>query len=78
MKDLIREVLSEELLAVNGNRHQEDRLLNAEEAAEVLGVSAGWLYHNARRLPFTRKIGAKFLRFSQQGIQRYIDIRKLR
>lgn len=55
----------------------EDRLIDAEEAAKVLCVSADWLYRRAKRLPFTRKLDRKVLRFSFQGIQRYIESRRL-
>lgn len=49
-----------------------ERLLSIKEAAEVLNVSADWLYRNAKKLPFTRKLGPKMLRFSNQGLQKYI------
>ena len=61
--------------ALNGHR-EEDRLVDAEEAANILSVSVEWLYRNAKRLPFTRKLGHKMLRFSSVGIQRYLAIRK--
>ncbi|HWP23517.1 MAG TPA: hypothetical protein VNM15_04950 [Candidatus Binatia bacterium] len=61
--------------ALNGHR-EEDRLLDAKEAARLLCVSEDWLYRNARKLPFARKLGPKMLRFSFQGIQRYLASRK--
>ena len=61
--------------ALNG--HQDgDRLLDAEEAAKILSVSPDWLYRHANRLPFTRKLAPKMLRFSYQGIQKYLATRK--
>jgi predicted DNA-binding transcriptional regulator AlpA len=54
-----------------------DRLLDADEAAKLLAVSADWLYRNAKKLPFTRKLGPKMLRFSALGIQKYISSRKV-
>src|SRR5580704_1580748 len=48
-----------------------DQLLSVPEAAARLGLSPDYLYHHAKRLPFTRRIGRKLL-FSAQGIQRYI------
>jgi len=62
--------------AMNGRR-AEDRLLDTEETAKLLAVSADWLYRNARKLPFTRKLGPKMLRFSSQGIQKYLATRKI-
>ncbi|MDP2606098.1 MAG: hypothetical protein Q8S00_26445 [Deltaproteobacteria bacterium] len=55
----------------------EDRLIDADEAAKVLCVSADWLYRHAKQFPFTRKLDRKVLRFSFQGIQRYIESRRL-
>lgn len=53
-----------------------DRLLEAEEAAKILCVPKSWMYSHARHLPFTRKVGAKALRFSYKGIQKWIESRK--
>jgi excisionase family DNA binding protein len=53
-----------------------DRLLTVEEAAVLLGVTPRWLYRNADSLPFTRRLGARTLRFSEKGIQRYIANRR--
>ena len=62
--------------ALNGHR-DEDRLVDAEEAARLLCVSEDWLYRAAKKLPFTRKLGPKMLRFSSQGIQKYLATRKI-
>jgi predicted DNA-binding transcriptional regulator AlpA len=45
-------------------------------AARLLGMSQGWLYRNARRLPFTRRVGTRSLRFSVAGIRRYLASRR--
>ncbi len=50
----------------------EDRLLLIGEAAELLAKSEGWLYHHAKELPFTRRVG-RGLRFSRVGIRQYLD-----
>jgi predicted DNA-binding transcriptional regulator AlpA len=75
--DAIRQAVREEIqvLAHNGNGH-EDRLLDAGEAAKVLGVSEDWLYRNAKKLPFSRKLGPKMLRFSYQGILKWLSTQK--
>jgi predicted DNA-binding transcriptional regulator AlpA len=52
-----------------------DRLLDVEEAARQLGVSADWLYRKAARLPFTIRLG-RSLRFSSLGLERYIRQRQ--
>ena len=71
----LREVLHEELKKVL-NGQSGDRLLTAEQAAEILSTSPDWLYHHAGRLPFTRKLAPKMLRFSYQGIQKWLTSRK--
>jgi len=73
LKEIIREAVAEALKAPT-----EDRLVDAEEAARLLGTSPGWLYKNARKLPFTVKLHAKMLRFSSLDIQRYIAAKKVK
>lgn len=73
LKPIVKEAVRE---AMNGHK-DEDRLLDAEEAASMLSVSPDWLYRNGRKLPFTRKLGPKMLRFSYQGIQKYLATRKI-
>ena len=74
----IRQVVREEIRALNGgsNTQEEERLLNAEEAAAIIGMSPDWLYRHAKKLPFTRKLGPKTLRFSHQGILKWLASRK--
>jgi excisionase family DNA binding protein len=48
-----------------------DRLLTPQEAAVVLGVTRAWLYRHAGKLPFTRRLSRKTLRFSQAGLCRW-------
>ena len=73
----LRAVIREEIEQAQGqNGHGEDRLLDAEETAKVLSVSPDWLYRHSSRLPFTRKLGPKMLRFSYQGVQKWLTTRK--
>jgi predicted DNA-binding transcriptional regulator AlpA len=78
LSDEIRRIIREE---VNSGRakHEsnEDRLLTADEAAEMLSLSPDWLYRNAKKLPFARKLGPKMLRFSHQGMIKWLESRKL-
>ena len=55
---------------------QEDRLLTVAEASEKLSMTPDYLYRHADTLPFTVRIGAKQLRFSLKGIERYIAKRQ--
>ncbi len=74
LKNLIQEAVRE-AMSQNGH-HDGDRLLDKVEAAKVLAVSEDWLYRHQKKLPFTRKLGPKMLRFSSQGIQKYLATRK--
>jgi len=75
--DAIRQAVREEMQAVHQNGQQAgDRLLDVDEASKVLCVDEDWLYRHHKKLPFTRKLGPKMLRFSYQGIQKYLATRK--
>jgi len=50
-----------------------DRLLDAKEAAERLGVKPKWMYSHADTLPFTLRIGERTVRFSEKGLQRWME-----
>jgi predicted DNA-binding transcriptional regulator AlpA len=54
-----------------------DRLLTPTEAAAVLNVTPRWLYRHAKRLPFTRRLSRKALRFSEAGLSRWQATRRL-
>jgi predicted DNA-binding transcriptional regulator AlpA len=60
----------------NGNGHAEDHLLTPEEAAEKLNVKLCWLYRHAKKLPFTRRLSRKALRFSEAGLLRWQAAKK--
>ncbi len=74
----IRQIVREEFQTLVGQNGQQagDRLLDVDEASKVLCVDEGWLYRHHKKLPFTRKLGPKMLRFSYQGIQKYLATRK--
>jgi predicted DNA-binding transcriptional regulator AlpA len=72
----LREIVREEIQAARAPHQEADRLLDAEEAAKMLSMSTDWLYRHAKKLPFTRKLGPKMLRFSHQGILKYVAARK--
>ena len=74
----IREAVREEIQSfICRDEKESDRLLTAEEAARMLSVSPDWLYRNVRKLPFSRKLGPKMLRFSKLGIEKWIAVRKI-
>ena len=49
-----------------------DRLLTVKETAKLLGVSTKYIYEHANDFPFTRRLGKKTLRFSAQGVDRWL------
>lgn len=53
----------------------EDRLLDAEEAADILGVKKRYVYDNADDWPFTRRLSRRKLRFSERGLYRWLETR---
>lgn len=53
-----------------------EHLLTPTEAAALLGVTVTWLYRHASRLPFTRRLSRKALRFSEAGLRRWLAARK--
>ena len=64
-----------EAVQAKGAAQKDDRLLIVEQVAEILNTTEEWVYHNAKKLPFVRKIGG-MLRFSAYGLQRYIESKK--
>jgi predicted DNA-binding transcriptional regulator AlpA len=77
--ETIRQAVRDEIQDVLGGNNGQtggDRLLTAEEASSLLSVSPDWLYRQAKKLPFTRKLGPKMLRFSQAGIMKWLETRR--
>ncbi|PYJ66216.1 MAG: hypothetical protein DME76_17365 [Verrucomicrobia bacterium] len=78
--DQIRSVIREELTAAlaggTNNINDTDTLLTVDEAAALLHVDPRWLYRHAAKLPFTRRISRKNLRFSEAGLRRWLAAKK--
>lgn len=53
-----------------------DCLLTPQEAAQRLGVSPKWLYRHHKRLPFTRQLSRKVLRFSEAGLRKWVATKR--
>jgi predicted DNA-binding transcriptional regulator AlpA len=78
LAEAIRQAVREAVNA-GGAKHgapAEDRLLTVEQAAQMLSLSPDWLYRHAKKLPFARKLGPKMLRFSHQGMLKWLESRK--
>jgi predicted DNA-binding transcriptional regulator AlpA len=71
------EAISDGVAKKIGTHISDERLLSAEQAAQLLSVSPDWIYRHAKKFPFTRKLGPKMLRFSYQGILKWLPTRKL-
>jgi hypothetical protein len=71
----LRAVIRDEVQVALRTATRDDKLLSAEKVAEILNCSPEWVYHNGRKLPFVRKVGG-MLRFSNNGLQRYIESRR--
>lgn len=53
-----------------------DRTLNADQIAAKLGQTRRWVFRNARKLPFVRRISRKALAGSEAGLRRWRDSQK--
>lgn len=73
--DEIRRIVKEEVHGSTDVGGTDERLLSVEDAAQILSVSPDWLYRRANKLPFTRKLGPKALRFSKRGIENWLKTR---
>jgi len=78
----IENELLSRLVQVNGSAARRakgdddaDTMLTTEEAAELLRRSPRWIYRNAHRLPFVRRLSARSMLHSKQGIERYLASR---
>jgi predicted DNA-binding transcriptional regulator AlpA len=50
----------------------DDRLLTVAEASQMMAVSKYWLYSNGPSLPFALRISSGRIRFSKNGLERWI------
>ena len=53
-----------------------DKMLTAQEAARILGTTPTFLYKNSKKLPFARKFSRKCLRFSENGLRKWMESRR--
>ncbi len=58
------------------NQEVADRLLTVDDAAAVLCVTPRWLYRRSKRLPFAQRLSGKVLRFSEIGLQKWLEHRR--
>ena len=60
------------------SRNGPEALLDVREAAARLGVSEDWVYRHAPKLPFTRRVGRRAVRFDPEVLARWVATRKPR
>ena len=70
----VQPALMVQAMSREGEEHLKagDRLLKADEVAERLNCETDWVYRNTDKLPFTRRLSSKQLRFSEKGLDKYI------
>ncbi len=78
--DVVKTMLATRLIVAAGRVREvtdhDGDLLDVKQAAHLLQISPHWVYRNAKTLPFTRRIGPRSLRFSAEGIRRYVAGRR--
>jgi predicted DNA-binding transcriptional regulator AlpA len=63
--------------SVPGDSSKDDRLLTPAEAATLMGVKLQWLYRHASQYKFARRLSRKCLRFSEEGLRRWLAAKKV-
>jgi len=53
------------------------KMLNVEEAAEMLNVKRRWFYRNSERYPFIRRLSRKKLLVCEKGLREWLASRDL-
>jgi predicted DNA-binding transcriptional regulator AlpA len=77
IEEIVRDQQKQEAKASAALASSGDQMLTAKDAAARLACSEDWLYRNAKKLPFARKLGPKNLRFSQRGLEKWLAARQL-
>jgi hypothetical protein len=74
----LRALIAEEVAAALDREAPtaKDKLLTPQETARILGQNVRWLYRHAARLPFTRRLSRKCLRFSETGLTRWLAAKR--
>jgi hypothetical protein len=68
------------LTTKNDNQKSEadphERMLSPEEAASILRRKRRWIYRNAHRLQFVRRVSPKSLLCSEPGVYKWLALQK--
>jgi predicted DNA-binding transcriptional regulator AlpA len=75
LEGIVRKVVRQEIATLKKDLGtQTETFLDVQQAAKLMNVSEDWLYRH-HKLPFVRKLGPKMLRFSYQGILKWMETR---
>jgi len=55
---------------------QQDRTLDADQIANLLGVNRRWVFRHSTKLPFVRRISRKALAACEREVRRWRDAQK--
>jgi hypothetical protein len=72
----VAEAILVRVLPRDDKARTEDRLLQVDEAAALLGVDGRWIRRRARVLPFVRRLSGKAIRVSEEGLKRWVAGRR--
>jgi Helix-turn-helix domain len=54
----------------------DDEMLTTDEAAKLLRRAPSWIYRNAHKLPFVKRLSQRSMLHSKKGVERYLASRK--
>jgi helix-turn-helix protein len=61
----------------NTSIDEDETWLTPDEAAPILRRKKRWIYRNAGRLPFVRKVSGRGLLCSEKGLRRWLERQKV-
>jgi predicted DNA-binding transcriptional regulator AlpA len=64
------------LVSRNKPRPEAEEVVDAEVAAQLLGVSREWIYRNAKNQPFVRRFSRRVTRYERMGLLQWGAKRK--
>ena len=72
---LVRIATASSITSTNQRTPDSEKMLTVAEASQRLRRSRQWLYRNAERLPFVKRISRKSMLISEAGLERWLSRR---